>query len=95
MLNRNHAEHCLPPPPGMSSPSPSSPPASAICALTRREREVLNLRAKGLVYKQIADRLGISTHTVKNHLESIHHKLRVHNTIEALNAAGHEGTSFN
>jgi DNA-binding CsgD family transcriptional regulator len=81
----------------MADPPSSSSPAGATgatCALTAREREVLKLRAKGLVYKEIADRMRISAHTVKNHLESIHRKLAVHNTIEAINAASRNGISL-
>jgi DNA-binding NarL/FixJ family response regulator len=48
---------------------------AAVGFLTEREIGVLGLRAKGLVYKEIADRLGISAHTVKNHLASVWYKL--------------------
>jgi len=78
----------------MASPSPKPPPSPATSPLTVRECEVLKLRAKGLVYKEIAGRMRISVHTVKNHLDSIHHKLGVHNTIEAINAAARYGLSF-
>jgi two-component system, NarL family, response regulator LiaR len=53
--------------------------------LTAREKEVLQLLAKGLLYKEIADALSISTTTVKNHLKNIYSKLHVQNKIEALN----------
>ena len=43
-----------------------------------REREVLELAVQGLVKKEIADRLGLSYHTVDNHLRSIYTKLQVH-----------------
>ena len=78
----------------MSSPSPKPSSSPVIGLLTARECEVLKLRAKGLVYKEIAARMCISVHTVKNHLDSIHHKLGVHNTIEAINAAARHGLSF-
>src|SRR6185295_6988979 len=53
--------------------------------LTTREREVLQLLARGLEYKEIADRLKISPSTVNNHLAHIREKLGVHNAIEAIN----------
>ncbi len=49
-----------------------------LSALTEREREVLNLLALGLVNKEIADKLIISTNTVKRHLKAIFEKLGVH-----------------
>ena len=54
-------------------------------ALTPREREVLELIAKGLLYKEIADQLGISFNTVRQHLGTIYEKLHVHNKTEAIN----------
>jgi DNA-binding CsgD family transcriptional regulator len=46
-------------------------------ALTRREREVLNLVAEGKTNRQIGARLAISGRTVQKHLEHIYQKLRV------------------
>ena len=51
---------------------------SELSALTDREREVLDLLAKGMTNKQIADQLVITTNTVKRHLKSIFEKLDVH-----------------
>ena len=53
--------------------------------LSIREKEVLELLAKGLLYKEIADKLGVTHETVKKHLKNIYQKLHVHNKIEALN----------
>ncbi len=55
--------------------------------LTPREQELLDLLAAGLLYKEIADRLGLSLHTVNNHLYSIRQKLGAHTVIEAINRA--------
>lgn len=46
--------------------------------LTEREREVMDLLAKGLTNKEIADNLVITTNTVKRHLKSIFVKLDIH-----------------
>jgi DNA-binding NarL/FixJ family response regulator len=56
--------------------------------LSVREKEVLELLAKGLLYKEIADKLGVSHETVKKHLKNIYQKLHVQNKIEALKKTG-------
>jgi len=53
--------------------------------LSIREKEVLELLSKGLLYKEIAERLGVTHETVKKHLKNIYQKLHVQNKIEALN----------
>lgn len=53
--------------------------------LSKREKEILETLSKGLLYKQIADQLGISKETVKKHVYSIYEKLHVGNRIEAVN----------
>ena len=53
--------------------------------LSSREHEVLRLICKGLLYKEIAEKLFISSNTVKNHLKSIYKKLQVQNKTEAIN----------
>ena len=58
-------------------------PANGIEDLTAREYEILSLLAKGLPYKQIADRLDISPRTVQNHLNAIYRKLHVQSRAEA------------
>jgi two-component system nitrate/nitrite response regulator NarL len=52
--------------------------------LSNREREILALLADGLINKQIAARLGISTNTVKTHLELLFDKLGVTTRAEAV-----------
>jgi RNA polymerase sigma factor (sigma-70 family) len=51
---------------------------SELGALTEREREVLDLLAQGLTNKEIAEKLVITTNTVKRHLKAIFEKLNVH-----------------
>jgi DNA-binding NarL/FixJ family response regulator len=50
--------------------------------LTERETEVLKMVAKGLSYKEIADRLVLSHRTVQNHVQSTLRKLQMHNRVE-------------
>jgi ATP/maltotriose-dependent transcriptional regulator MalT len=52
--------------------------------LTPREREILNLIIRGLSNLEIAEKLFISTHTVKNHITKIYEKLGVSDRTQAL-----------
>lgn len=60
---------------------------SELGALTEREREVLELLAEGLTNNQIAERLFISTNTVKRHLKAIFGKLGVNTRAAAASLA--------
>jgi len=53
--------------------------------ITSREKELLEHLAKGLLYKEIADIMGITTGTVKQHIHKIYDKLQVSNRTEAIN----------
>jgi DNA-binding NarL/FixJ family response regulator len=53
--------------------------------LSEREMEVLSLLAKGLLYKEIAEKLTISKGTVSQHIHHIYEKLHVQNRTEAIN----------
>jgi DNA-binding CsgD family transcriptional regulator len=55
--------------------------------LTEREIELLEQLKNGLTYKEIADNLHISYHTVRKHIENIYRKLQVNNKVEALKLA--------
>jgi DNA-binding NarL/FixJ family response regulator len=59
--------------------------------LTDRETEVLRLVAKGLSYKQIAQRLVISHRTVQNHVQNTLGKLQLHNRVELVRYAIERG----
>ena len=50
--------------------------------LTDRETEILRLVAKGVSYKQIAERLVLSHRTVQNHVQNTLNKLQLHNRVE-------------
>ena len=56
-------------------------------ALSNRENEILQLLAKGLLYKEIANQLNISVSTVRQHIHHIYEKLHVQNRTEAINKA--------
>lgn len=58
------------------------PDLSNVEALTRREREIVDLVSEGLKNRQIADRLSISEATVRNHLTSVLDKLGLNDRFE-------------
>jgi DNA-binding NarL/FixJ family response regulator len=70
---------------GQDSADPDTP------RLTDRETEVLRLVAKGLSYKQIAERLVISHRTVQNHVQNTLGKLQLHNRVELVRYAIERG----
>ncbi|HEY5836387.1 response regulator transcription factor [Streptomyces sp.] len=67
------------------------PAAVRLPRLTERETEVLRLVAKGLSYKQIAQRLVISHRTVQNHVQNTLGKLQLHNRVELVRYAIERG----
>ncbi len=60
---------------------------SRLEVLTDRENEILQLLAKGFLYKEIANQLSVSHETVKKHIQNIYKKLHVQNRTEAINKA--------
>lgn len=58
--------------------------ASSTESLSAREQEVLECLAKGFLYKEIADKLGISYETVRTHIRRIYEKLQVRSRTEAV-----------
>jgi DNA-binding NarL/FixJ family response regulator len=56
-----------------------------ISILSAREREILELLSKGMMYKEIALRLYISQETIRKHAYRIYEKLHVGNRVEAIN----------
>jgi NarL family two-component system response regulator LiaR len=60
-------------------------------ALTPREREILELIAEGADNKTIADRLVVSPHTVRTHVQNVLAKLGAHSKLEALTIAARRG----
>ena len=53
-------------------------------SLTSKERAVVYCLAEGLSNQEIAEKLHVSIHTVKAHLESIYEKLEVENRLQAV-----------
>jgi DNA-binding CsgD family transcriptional regulator len=69
-------------PPVLAPPGEAAPPPAAADGLTQREREVALLVADGLRSREVAERLGIASQTVKSHLKTIFDKLGVRNRVE-------------
>ncbi|WP_420000321.1 response regulator [Streptomyces boninensis] len=74
-----------------TDPPPATADDPAVPQLTERETEVLRLVAKGLSYKQIAERLVISHRTVQNHVQNTLGKLQLHNRVELVRYAIERG----
>ncbi len=66
------------------SVQPRASPAAAEEALSAREREILELVAKGLSSAEIGTVLSVSPHTVATHVKNIYRKLSVHSRTEAV-----------
>ena len=84
--------------PAEEGPGPSWQPSatgpvslSKAPPLTEREREILRWVAAGLQNKEIAQKLGISLATVRNHIHNILDKLGVHSKLEAVSLAFRAG----
>jgi DNA-binding NarL/FixJ family response regulator len=60
------------------------PDTSESQSLSPREAEVLNLLAKGFLYKEIADSMKVSYATVHTHIRHIYEKLHVRSRTEAV-----------
>ena len=57
--------------------------AAALVTLTRREKQIIRLVARGMSNKSVARLLAISDDTVHFHLKNIYRKLGVHNRTSA------------
>jgi len=82
------AESLVPTPP-VKAPAPGA--AKARGELTERERQVVQLLTEGLSNKLIADRLGISDHTAKFHVNGVMMKLGASTRTEAVVEAMRRG----
>lgn len=59
--------------------------------LSQREQEVLALLGQGFSYKECAQSLTVSVHTVHDHVKRIYSKLKVQNKRQAVQEASHKG----
>jgi DNA-binding NarL/FixJ family response regulator len=67
--------------------------APEVASLTQREHDVLHALSEGLQYKEIADALGISINTVREHVRRIYTTLHVSSRAEAIAKLGGESRS--
>jgi two-component system nitrate/nitrite response regulator NarL len=67
-----------------SSPTVKAVDANGLDLLSKREMEVVRSLAEGLTNREIAERLGLSQHTIKNYLFRVFDKLGVSSRVELL-----------
>jgi DNA-binding NarL/FixJ family response regulator len=63
------------------------PGGNAFIQLTTREKEILKQLVEGLSYKEMADNLSVSYHTIHTHLKNIYEKMHVSSKGEAISKA--------
>jgi DNA-binding NarL/FixJ family response regulator len=66
----------------MQAPVPTLVKTGAIPALSKREEEIARLVASGFSNREVAQRLSLSQHTVKNHLSRVFEKLGISTRLE-------------
>jgi len=71
--------------------APSTDAVETLRPLTPREREVLQGMVDGLTREQIAQRLGMSPHTVRTHVHGLLHKLGVHSSLRPVSVSRQAG----
>ena len=64
---------------------------SEAALLTRREMQLLKLLARGYTYREVAEELTVSSHTVNSHIKNLYRKLSVKTKNEAVFAATRQG----
>ena len=55
--------------------------------MTKREKQVIELKAEGFTNKEIAQTLHLSTYTIKSHVHNILEKLAIHTRVQIANYA--------
>jgi DNA-binding NarL/FixJ family response regulator len=74
-------------PRGDRAPAPAQPQSADLSSLTDREREIIELFAKGSTYEEVAAMLEMSVNTVRHHVRSMYRKLHVCSKAEAVTVA--------
>ncbi|MDE9452202.1 response regulator transcription factor [Aliiroseovarius sp. Z3] len=85
LLARRDAVAAEAEPPRQMDRATEDTPQAPLPNLTTREVEVLGLLSRGMPNKTIADKLGLSEHTVKLHVHHVFGKLKVRNRVSATN----------
>ncbi|MBX7100456.1 MAG: response regulator transcription factor [Myxococcaceae bacterium] len=83
-LARRLLKHFRVPTSGAEAPPPPAAEEATFKPLSDREREILQLVAKGVSNSEAAKLLGVSKATIRTHLEHIYRKLEVTNRVEAV-----------
>jgi two-component system, NarL family, nitrate/nitrite response regulator NarL len=91
VIDTSLASTLVPPASSVARAADRKPPRGGIGELTERERQVVQLLAEGLSNKLIADRLGISDHTAKFHVNGVLAKLGASTRTEAVVEAVRRG----
>jgi PAS domain S-box-containing protein len=76
------------------SPTGTHGPVAEIGDLTRREREVLGLISHGMTDTDIAEKLGLTRSTVRNHVATLYSKIGVHSRSSAIVWARERGVNI-
>jgi len=79
------------PAPEQPGPQPAAAPATPAPTLSPREFQVLTDITRGFSHDEIAQRLGVSRHTLLTYVRRIYVKLDVHSKVEAINVARTQG----
>jgi len=74
-----------------AGPEPAARPPNPPDGLTQREAEILSLIAQGLTNGEIAERLFLSNHTVKTHINRIFAKTASRDRVAAIAYAQRHG----
>lgn len=64
---------------------PTTGGANELNSLTNREKEILELLSRGMMYKEIALALNLANDTIRKHVYHVYEKLHVTNRVEAVN----------
>lgn len=75
----------------VSTPASGRGEAGGLSALTRRQAEVLRLLTRGLSTESIAEQLGVSPFTARNHIQSTLQQMGLHTRTQAVAAALEQG----